>query len=152
MTFTGKFVLGFLSRTFSIYRTAEEGISLTPHYHFHPLRTHLDISRAIAADCCLRLHIASSRTEIYLYTYILHKCIYIHIHILYIYIYIYYYYYYYIYIYIYILLILLRKKEKKENAFIIHSVMETWKYTIIRNFINLIILCLWSFSKISHPP
>ena len=113
-----------------------EGISLTPHYHFHPLRRHLDISRAIAAES-LPLRIASSRTQIYLYTYILHICIYIHI--LYIYIYIYYYYYIYIYIYIYlciyILLILLR-----------------WKYTIIRNFINLIILCLCPFSEISHPP
>ena len=39
--------------------------------------------------------------------------------------------------------------EKKENALIIHSAMETWKYTIIR---NLIILCLYPFSKISHPP
>ena len=42
--------------------------------------------------------------------------------------------------------------EKKESALIIHSVhsaMETRKYTIIRNFI---ILCLYPFSKISHPP
>ena len=38
---------------------------------------------------------------------------------------------------------------KKENALIIHSAMETWKYAIIRNFI---ILCLFPFSKISHPP
>ena len=37
--------------------------------------------------------------------------------------------------------------EKKENDLIIHSAMETWKYTIIRNFI---VLC--PFSKISHPP
>ena len=27
-----------------------EGISLTPHYHFHPLYRYLDISRAITAD------------------------------------------------------------------------------------------------------
>ena len=27
-----------------------EGISLTPHYHFHPLHRHLDISRTITAD------------------------------------------------------------------------------------------------------
>ena len=27
----------------------EEGISLTPHYHFHPLHRRLDISRAITA-------------------------------------------------------------------------------------------------------
>ena len=39
----------------------EEGISLTPHYHFHPLHRHLDISRAITAESSL-LHIVSSRT------------------------------------------------------------------------------------------
>ena len=38
---------------------------------------------------------------------------------------------------------------KKENAYIVHSVMETWKYTIMRNFI---ILYLYPFSKILHPP
>ena len=38
--------------------------------------------------------------------------------------------------------------EKKENALIIHSAMETLKYTIIRNFI---IFCLCFFWKISHP-
>ena len=27
-----------------------EGISLTPHYHFHPLHRHLDASRAITAE------------------------------------------------------------------------------------------------------
>ena len=27
-----------------------EGISLTPHYHFHPLHRHLDISRTITAE------------------------------------------------------------------------------------------------------
>ena len=39
--------------------------------------------------------------------------------------------------------------EKKENALIIHSAMETWKYAIIRNSI---ILRLCPFSKISHSP
>ena len=39
-----------------------EGISLTPHYHFHPLHRHLDISRAITAGSSL-LQIASSRTR-----------------------------------------------------------------------------------------
>ena len=39
-----------------------EGIPLTPHYHFHPLHRHLDISRAITAGSSL-LHIASSRTR-----------------------------------------------------------------------------------------
>ena len=28
----------------------EEGISLTPYYHFHSLHRHLDISRAITAE------------------------------------------------------------------------------------------------------
>ena len=95
MTFTGKFVLAFLSRTFSIHRTAEEGeylSSLTPDYHFHPLHRHLDIRWAITAES-LPLHIARSQiqtglniahththkhththTHIYIYTYI-----YIHI-------------------------------------------------------------------------
>ena len=39
-----------------------EGIPLTPHYHFHPLYRHLDISRAITAESS-PLHIASSRTR-----------------------------------------------------------------------------------------
>ena len=39
-----------------------EGISLTPHYHFHPLHRHLDISRAITAESS-PLHIGSSRTR-----------------------------------------------------------------------------------------
>ena len=39
-----------------------KGISLTPHYHFHPLHRHLDISRAITAESS-PLHIASSRTR-----------------------------------------------------------------------------------------
>ena len=58
------FYLGFLSRTFTNHRTAGEGegISLTPHYHFHPLHRHLDISRAITAESS-PLHIASSRIQ-----------------------------------------------------------------------------------------
>ena len=39
-----------------------EGISLTPHCHFHPLRIHLGISWAITAESS-RLHIRSSRTR-----------------------------------------------------------------------------------------
>ena len=39
-----------------------EGISLTPHYHFHPFYRHLGIIRAIAAGGS-PLHIASSRTR-----------------------------------------------------------------------------------------
>ena len=39
-----------------------EGISLTPHYPFHPLHRHLDISGAITAESS-PLHIASSRTQ-----------------------------------------------------------------------------------------
>ena len=30
-----------------------EDISLTPHYHFHPLHRHLDISRVITAESSL---------------------------------------------------------------------------------------------------
>ena len=41
-------------------------------------------------------------------------------------------------------------EKKKENALIIHSAMETWKYAIIRNFIIHNSLC--PFSKISYPP
>ena len=40
----------------------KEGISLTPHQHFHPLHRHLDISRTIAAESST-LHIGSSRTR-----------------------------------------------------------------------------------------
>ena len=39
-----------------------EGISLTPHYHFHPLDRHLDIRQATTADSS-NLHIASNRTR-----------------------------------------------------------------------------------------
>ena len=39
-----------------------EGISLTPHYHFHPRHRYLDMSRVITARSS-PLHIASSRTR-----------------------------------------------------------------------------------------
>ena len=39
-----------------------EGISLSPHYHFHPLHRHLDIRWAITAESS-PLAIASSRTQ-----------------------------------------------------------------------------------------
>ena len=39
-----------------------EGIFLTPHYNFHPLHKHLDISQAITAESS-PLHICSSRTR-----------------------------------------------------------------------------------------
>ena len=39
-----------------------EGICLTPHYHFHPLHRHLDISRAITPESS-PLHIASTRPD-----------------------------------------------------------------------------------------
>ena len=44
--------LGLLSGPFTNHRTAgeEEGISLTPHYHFHPLHRHLDISLSFTAE------------------------------------------------------------------------------------------------------
>ena len=62
------FYLGFLSRTFTIHRTAGEGggylfNSLTPLYHFHPLHRHLDISWAITAGSST-LRIASSPLHI----------------------------------------------------------------------------------------
>ena len=58
------FYLGFLSQPLTNHRTAgkEKGISLTPHYYFHPLRRHLDISRAITAESS-PLHIGSSWTR-----------------------------------------------------------------------------------------
>ena len=54
----------FFSRTFTNHWTAgeREGISLTPHYHFHLLHRHLDISRSITAESS-PLHIANSRTQ-----------------------------------------------------------------------------------------
>ena len=56
------FYLGFLSRTFTNQTAGEGGgHSLTPHYHFHPLDRHFDISRAITAESSA-LHIASSPT------------------------------------------------------------------------------------------
>ena len=39
-----------------------EGISLTPHYHFHPLHRQLGIGRAITAGSS-PLRVASSRTR-----------------------------------------------------------------------------------------
>ena len=39
-----------------------EGISLTPHYHFHLLHRHLDVSRTITAESS-PLHIGSSQTR-----------------------------------------------------------------------------------------
>ena len=39
-----------------------EGISSTPHYHFHPFHRHLDIGRAITAESS-PLHIGSSRNR-----------------------------------------------------------------------------------------
>ena len=49
------------SRITGLQRKGED-ISLTPHYHFHPLHTNLDISRVITAEGS-PLHIASSRTR-----------------------------------------------------------------------------------------
>ena len=48
------------SRTTVLQGKGEE-ISLTPHYHFHPLHRHLDISQAITVESS-PLHIGSSRT------------------------------------------------------------------------------------------
>ena len=123
MTFTGKLVLVFLSRTFSIHMTAEEGerYLFNSSLPFLPATQVSDISWVITST---HRQQSDSNREPYIYfcnTYIHIYCI------------------------IYILLKLLRKKE---NALIIHSAIETWKYAIIRNFI---ILSLCPFSKISHP-
>ena len=58
------FYLGFLSRTFTHYRTAEErgGIPLTPHYYLQLLDRQLNISRATTAESST-LHTASSWTR-----------------------------------------------------------------------------------------
>ena len=40
----------------------EEGISLTPYYHFHPLHRQLDINRAVTAGGSL-LHIGRTGPE-----------------------------------------------------------------------------------------
>ena len=123
MTFTGKLVLVFLSRTFSIHMTAEEGerYLFNSSLPFLPATQVSDISWVITSA---HRQQSDSNREPYIYfcnTYIHIYCI------------------------IYILLKLLRKKE---NALIIHSAIETWKYAIIRKFI---ILSLCPFSKISHP-
>ena len=54
------FYLFFLSRPFTNHR-------ITPHYHFHPLHRHLDISRAIAAKNS-PLHIGSKFPSASCYT------------------------------------------------------------------------------------
>ena len=55
------FYRGFLSQLFTNHRTAGGGGGhfLSPHYHFHRLHRHLDISRAITAESS-HLHIGSS--------------------------------------------------------------------------------------------
>ena len=91
----------------------------------------------------------------YIYIYaLIYIYIYIYIHwyiyaLIYIYTLIYIYIDIYIYIYIYICIYINKLLRRKENAPIIHSANETWKYAIIGNFI---ILFLCPFSKISHPP
>ena len=59
------FYLAFLSRIFTIHRTAGEweAISLYPFYHLHQLYRHLDISRVMTAESSL-LRIAGSRYQI----------------------------------------------------------------------------------------
>ena len=58
------FYVGFLSQTFTNYKTAGkgDGISLAPHYYFHPIHRYLDISQMIAAESSPLL-IASSWTR-----------------------------------------------------------------------------------------
>ena len=94
ITFTGKFVLGLLSRKLSAHSQQ------------------LDSNRKPYIYLC----------NTYIHIYCIYKYIYISI---------------------------TYTVEKKENALVTHSAMETWKHTIIRSFI---ILCLCPFSKISHPP
>ena len=55
------FYLGLLSQPLTNHRSARKGeaISLTTHYHFHPLHRHLDICLAITGER-LPLHIGSS--------------------------------------------------------------------------------------------
>ena len=60
-SFLLEFFLDDHSRTAGLQGKGE-GISLTPHYHFHPLHRHLDISQAITAESS-PMHIASSRTR-----------------------------------------------------------------------------------------
>ena len=49
-------------RVAGLQRKEGGGISLTPHYYFHQLYRHFDVSRAIASESS-PLHIASSRTR-----------------------------------------------------------------------------------------
>ena len=56
------FTSWFFSRTSAIQDSRWEAISLTPLYHLHPLRRHLDICRAITVESS-PLHIATSRTR-----------------------------------------------------------------------------------------
>ena len=55
------FYVSFLSRITGLEGKGED-ISLTPHYHFHLLHRHLDISRAITEEIS-PLDIVSSRTR-----------------------------------------------------------------------------------------
>ena len=142
MTFTGKFVLVFLSRTFSTHRTAEGERYLFNSSLPPPLDT--QTLRHLSGDYCRDLtstQLAASIYNTYIHSIYIHIYVYIHICI-YIYIYIQSFIYIYKYKFTYTLL------RKKENALIIHSALETWKYAIIRGFI---ILSLCLFSKISHP-
>ena len=47
-----RYLLFFLFSSTNIHESKDcrEGISVTPHYHFHPIDRHLDISRAITAE------------------------------------------------------------------------------------------------------
>ena len=60
------FYRGFISWPFTNHNTAkenEEGITVIPHYHFHPLHRQLDISWVITAERRSPLHIGSSWTQ-----------------------------------------------------------------------------------------
>ena len=141
MTFTGKFVLGFLSQIFSIHRIEDEG----GRYLFNstlPFPSASQTPRRQPRGCCREFISAHSQQPdsnqesycLFMFYYIL-LCFIIFI------------FYYILFVSLYILIYTYYTVAKKENALIIHIAMETWEYTTIRNFITLY-LCL--FSNYSH--
>ena len=56
------FYLGFFFSRITELSGKGEGISITPHFHFHPLHRHLDISQVITAESS-PLYIGSSWTQ-----------------------------------------------------------------------------------------
>ena len=79
MTFTGKCILVFFHERsrFTGQQTKGAGISLTPHYHFHPLHRRLNISRAITGEYLPHIATSRTQTESLIYTYIISLCVWI---------------------------------------------------------------------------